>query len=225
MPKVIGLLGGLGPVATIDLLQKMYTLLPVAREQELLRVLVDIDPTVPDRTRAIVSGNTEELIAHLAANARGLAAQGAELLAVACNTAHTVLPELQAKTTVPFVNMIEETVNVASARSSRCVGLLATDGTLAAGLYTESLAARGRTVLVPDAAEQQELMKVIYQVKAGSLAGKRKLKSLEADLVERGAEVIIAACTELPLIMDGGEGIIDTTAVLARALVERARGK
>lgn len=222
MTKVIGILGGMGPAATLDLLCKIYQTAPATRDQDHLRVLADIDPTVPDRTRAVCSGDSGALARHLAKNARGLAAQGAEVIGIACNTAHVVLPRLRQEIDVPFVDMVEEAARHAAGRSSGVVGLLATDGTLASGLYSSRLKAMGREVLIPEAGEQRQLMEIIYQVKAGSLTGGELVAALFQKLLDRGADVVIAACTELPLLLPEEGKLVDATAALARALVETA---
>ncbi len=222
--KKIGIIGGMGPAATIDLLQKIYSHDKVANEQQHLQVLVNFDPSVLDRSWAVRNGETAQLLAHLSNNAIALAAQGASLLAIACNTAHVVLPDLQKNVNVPFVDMVEETVNFSLTKSRGGIGILATDGTLEAGLYTLRLVAAGRQVVLPNPAEQQQLMDTIYRVKEGFLEGRDRVLKIKESLHSRGAELVIAACTELPLLTPNEHALVDANDILARVLVNRARG-
>ncbi|MTI95014.1 MAG: amino acid racemase [Firmicutes bacterium] len=216
MMKTIGILGGMGPMATVDFMTKLYQALPVENEQEHLRVLVDSNPAVPDRTLAILHNEPEPVVSQLTQMAQGLINQGAHLLAVACNTAHYFLPVVERNLSIEFVNMISVTLDAVS--DCRQVGVLATDGTLAAGLYRR----KHVPFLYPDAEAQKLLMTAIYGFKAGEVElSRQQAKEVYRHLKTRGAETVIAACTELPLLLEGVE-IIDPGELLARKLVEMA---
>ena len=221
LAKVIGVIGGMGPAATIDLLEKIYAIAKGKPEQEQVRVLVDIDPTIPDRTLAILNNQREEIIAHLLRNARGLVGQGADLLAMPCNTAHAFIKDLERELSVPILNIVEVTVQEISGSGS--VGLMATDGTLAADLYAGQLRKRGVEVILPPPAEQAILMEAIYAFKEGehSVSAKAVI-DLYCQLLKAGAEQVIAACTELPLMLADQSKVIDPTALLAKTLVAYA---
>ncbi len=221
--RKIGIIGGMGPAATIDLLQKIYRHDKVASEQQHVQLLVNFDPSVVDRSWAVRNGQNAQLTAHLSSNAVGLVAQGASLLAIACNTAHVVLADLQKSVDVPFVDMVEETVSFALANSSGPIGVMATDGTLETGLYTLRLVAAGRRVVLPEPAEQRDLMDIIYKVKEGHLDGRDRVLEIKHNLHRNGAELVIAACTELPLLMGSEQGMVDANDILAQVLVRRAR--
>lgn len=222
MAKIIGILGGMGPAATVDLLAKIYANSRAKSDQEHVRVLVDIDPSIPDRTQAILNQRGEAVIAHLLRNAQGLIAQGAQLLAMPCNTAHAFLSELERELSVPFVNMVEVTVAHLADSGGGRIGLLATDGTLATGLYTTALKAQGMGALTPPARDQADLMKAIYGFKGGETLASRELAlAVYKKLRAAGAQRIIAACTELPILL-AGEDFVDPTQLLARELVRRA---
>lgn len=219
MAKIIGIVGGMGPVATVDLLGKIYANSRAELEQQNVRVLADIDPSIPDRTQAILNKQGGAIVAHLVRNARGLIAQGAQLLAMPCNTAHAFLPELERELTVPFISIVDVTVTHLLETKANCVGLLATDGTLAAGLYTRELAAQGVHVLAPNASDQAELMRAIYTFKGGETQVSANLAvSVYEKLRAAGAEKIIAACTELPILL-ARHNFVDPTQLLARELV------
>lgn len=222
MAKTIGILGGMGPAATIDMLNKIYAHSPGGREQEHVRVLADIDPTVPDRTEAVLHDRGDEVVARLAANARGLVAAGAQLLAIACNTAHAFWEDLAAQVDVPLISMIDVTVADILSRGLRRVGLMATDGALAAGLYVRALKAWGVEVLTPDKAGQSAVMQAIYAYKGGQKPDNESLLSVFNALKAAGAQQVIAACTELPILLAGQE-FVDPTDILARELVRLAK--
>jgi aspartate racemase len=222
MAKIIGIIGGMGPAATVDLLEKIYAHSSGKSEQEYVRVLADIDPSIPDRTQAILRKEGEVVILHLLRNAQGLIAQGAQLLAIPCNTAHAFLPDLQREVTVPFVSIVDVTVAHLLENEASCVGLLATDGTLAAGLYRQELEARGVRVLLPERGDQADLMRAIYTFKGGETKASSKLAAAVYETLRvAGAKEVIAGCTELPILLAGQE-FIDPTQLLARELVRLA---
>lgn len=222
MAKIIGIIGGMGPAATLDLLGKIYANSPAESDQDHIRVLVDIDPTIPDRTGAIMSNSGEAVVAHLIKNAQGLIDQGAELLAMSCNTAHAFIRELEQKLTIPFVSIVDVTVAHLLDLSAECVGLLATDGTLAARLYAQELKAGGVRVIVPKANNQADLMRAIYSFKGGETKISSELAlGVYNKLRTAGCKRIIAACTELPILL-AGQDIVDPTELLARELVRQA---
>lgn len=211
--KVVGVLGGMGPDATVDFFAKLVAATPAAREQEHLRVLIDNDPGVPDRSAAI-AGTGPSPAPRLAAMARGLIAQGAEVLAMPCNTAHAWADAIVAAAgDVPFLDLIGTTVAATRARlpGVRAVGLLATDGTLAAGLYDRAYAADGVRALAPDPEDQRRAMAAIYAVKRGGdlVAAAADLRAVAARLAAAGAEAVVAACTEVPLLLHDGDVVVD----------------
>jgi|SRR5690554_4909436 len=224
MTKIIGIIGGMGPAATIDLLTKIYSHSSAEYDQDHVRVLADIDPTIPDRTDAILNQRWG-IVPHLVRNARGLVAQGAEILAMPCNTAHAFAGEVQGAITVPLVSIVDRTLEAVLQQGLTRVGLLATDGTLTAGLYTHQFARHGVDVLLPGAVEQRELMQAIYGFKGGeTVESSHRAAAIFQQLLEAGAQQVIAACTELPILLAGQDKVLDPTTILAAALVELATG-
>jgi len=205
----IGVIGGMGPDATVDFFAKLVAASHGGRDQDHLRVVIDNDPSVPDRTAAI-EGRGASPAPHLARMARGLIAQGATLLVMPCNSAHAFAAAIaEAAGTVPFVDLIETTVAATRARlpGVQRVGLLATDGTLAARLYHDAYTRAGIEALAPLADDQVGVMEAIYAVKRGG-ANDTELARLRLAcerLVERGAEALIAGCTEIPLLLREGD--------------------
>lgn len=222
MKKTIGILGGMGPMATADLFQKIVALTDAAGDNGHIRVYMDSNASIPDRTAAILHGG-EDPVPAMADALRHLEACGADCIIMPCNTAHYFLPRLEPLSRIPFLSMIRAAAGACRERfPGKTAAVLATTGTLAAGLYQEALAAEGVPFLVPDGREQDALMEVIYRgVKAGAPPeGYRKtLLSVTEDLAGRGADHFLLACTELPLAFQAlGLDLphIDPTEELAR---------
>ena len=207
--KVVGVIGGMGPDATVDFFAKLVAATRAGSDQEHLRIVIDNDPSVPDRTAAI-EGRGESPAPRLAAMARGLVAQGAELLVMPCNAAHAFADAVkEAAGAVPFVNLIETTVEATRARlpQVRAVGLLATDGALAARLYQDAFETAGIRALTPLGDDQRSVMDAIYAVKRAAVddAVRARLRLVAERLAAAGAEAIVAACTEVPLLLTEGD--------------------
>ncbi|GGQ00806.1 aspartate/glutamate racemase family protein [Streptomyces roseolilacinus] len=225
----IGILGGMGPLATVDFYRKVIDATPAGIDQEHLPVVVWADPTVPDRSAAL-SGRGPDPTPWLVRGAHRLEAMGARLIATPCNTAHAFLDEVRTSVRVPMLDMIAETV--AEIRSDHpdvvSVGLLATTGTVRAGLYQRALEAAGLRVVVPGGLTQGEAVTgAIRRVKAGDLgaAGACLIERASEELAARGAGLLVAGCTELPLLLgerSAGLPVVDPTAALARATVREA---
>ena len=215
--KVVGVLGGMGPDATVDFFAKLVAAIGAERDQDHLRIVIDNDPTVPDRTAA-VHGHGPSPAPHLAAMARGLIAQGAEVLVMPCNGAHAFRSGvLEAAGDVPFLDLIETTVAATRARLPQvaAVGLLATDGTLAARLYDDGYAAAGVRALAPTPDDQALVMEAVYAVKRGraDAATAATVHAVAERLAAAGAEAIVAACTEIPLLIRDGDVVVDGRSV------------
>lgn len=229
MPKVIGVLGGMGPAATIDFMAKVlrHAQAHATREQDLVRLIVDSNPALPDRNAAI-AGTGPSPAPGLAAMARGLETAGADLLVMPCNAAHAFADAVIGATRLPFLHLIEETVlAVVSAHSSaQRIGVLAVNGAVQARLYEDALTARGLEPITPSDAERAAFMRGVWQIKAGNLDAGRLLVRTAADqLIARGAEILIAGCTEVPLVIgpdDLAVQLIDSTDMLARRAVAQA---
>ena len=228
--KSIGIIGGMGPAATVDLYAKIVAATAAASDQEHLRVLIDSNAGIPDRTAAIL-GQGEDPLPELITTARTLEQAGAELLTIPCNTAHYYYDSIQASVSVPVLHMIRETARhiVAQYPGVERIGLMATTGTLAIGLYDRVLEGVGLTVIRPEPDQQDLLMRSIYEgVKAGRLADAEMLAGgVASGLAERGAQVLVLGCTELPIALRHVSlpvPAVDPTQVLARAAVAAAGG-
>ncbi|GLZ30943.1 aspartate racemase [Lentzea sp. NBRC 105346] len=220
----VGILGGMGPAATADFYTKLVRSTPAVTDQDHVPVVIWADPTIPDRTAALL-GQGPDPSPWLEQGAHALVLAGAELLAIPCNTAHAFLDTVRsAASPVHVLDMVAETAaEVARLQPGATVGVLATTGTLKAELYQHALAGRGLTPLVPDDTTQLGVMSAIRHVKAGGdLAEARQLTAPALQSLYRsGATAVVAACTEIPLLLQSSD-VVDATAVLARAVVRRA---
>lgn len=227
--KVIGVLGGMGPAATVDFFQKIIQATPAKADQDHLKVVIFSNPHVPDRTAAIRGGGPDPL-PELVIGAEALVRAGADFLTIPCVTVHYFFDRLQAAVRIPILHLIRETVAAVAAEfpTFRRFGLLATTGTLESKLFEAKFEPRGLAVFGCDPAIQDSrVMEAIYGVKGGgSLDRPRRLiREAAAHLIGRGAEAIIAGCTEVPLVLSHGDisvPVIDPTHYLARAAVRRA---
>ena len=219
--RTVGVIGGMGPEATVDFFAKLVAATPVERDQDHLRVLIDNDPSVPDRSAAI-EGTGPSPAPRLIAMARGLVAAGAEVLAMPCNTAHAFEADIRAAVgAVPFVSLVDATVDAAvdavaaDAQGPRSVGLLATTGTLRSAIYHDAFTRRGVAVHVPDADDQRTVTAAIAAVKRGGAtpATRTGLREVAERLVLAGAGAIVTACTELPLLLKDGDVVVHGVAV------------
>lgn len=228
--KTIGILGGMGPEATASLYQKIIRHTSATTDQQHLHVIIDADPSVPDRTKAILQNGASPTRA-LKEMALRLKKSGADVLILPCNTAHFFIDEVLQSVDLPFINMIDETVRVCQAvlPERSCVGLLATSGTLAANVYHARFLTTNLNLLVPEDEDQLKLMEGIYNgVKAGQLEyGADLLKEVAQNLIKKGAQLIIGGCTEIPLAINDKDlevPFVDTLDVLAAAVVAYAQG-
>jgi len=228
--KVVGVLGGMGPLATVDLYQKIIKETPATRDQEHLHVIIESNPAVPDRSEALLSGG-EDPTPMLLAGALRLAAAGADFIVVPCNTAHAFLPRITPELDIPLISMIEETAKtLAAEQPGSVVGILATAGTIWTRLYQDAFEREGLSSVVPDEAGQARITEAIAGVKAGRIGSEQTalVQATAAELVTRGAQSLIVACTELPLILSQQHVTVplyDPTRLLARSAVAAALGR
>lgn len=219
----LGVLGGMGPQATELFYRRVVEFTAAEKDQEHIETLVLSDTRMPDRTAAILSGNTAPVYERLLADAKFLESWGAACIAIPCNTSHAFVPQLQAELKVPIVNMIAETAAALKAAGASRVGILATDGTLRMGLYRAACEGEGLEAVEPPEEIQKLVMSVIYdEVKGGRPVSREKLAAIDAALLELGCGHGVLACTELS-VCEGWESLgckyVDALDVLARRCI------
>ena len=225
MKKTIGILGGMGPLATADLFRKITLLTKADCDNDHIRVFIDSNAQIPDRTAAILSGGCDPL-PEMRSALHSLELCGVSCVIMPCNTAHYFLPQLQAETKLPFLSMLEATAKAcAKFYPGKTAAILATKGTIATGLYERALEKEKVPFVVPDGAEQEVLMHLIYDVVKASkpLEPERESwKALLDGLRKKGADYFILGCTELPIVADTlceAGPFVDPTAELAKAAI------
>ena len=232
MPKLLGVLGGMGPLATADFIWKLTELTPASRDQDHIPVLVYSNPQVPDRSTAIMGKGESPLPALLDGIAR-LQAAGAEAIASPCNTAHYWYDEMAAASRVPILHIVGSVCEVLRAKGidGGAVGVMGTAGMLHTGIYQRFLQRSGYTCALPSESEMAELvMPSIVSVKAGDLgAANRTLSDAARRLGERGARMVVLGCTEITLALadaspEAAGLYVHSTAALAQACLAWARG-
>ncbi len=229
--KIVGVLGGMGPEATVDFLAKVIALTPADKDQDHVHMLVDHNPKVPNRQFAILADGEDPRPA-LAVMAQGLQEAGADFLVVPCNTAHVFQSAITTATTIPLISIIDVTIEAISVQCPGAgkVGVLATDGCLRAGIYQDALADAGYEAILPSDVELQELMQLLNGIKGGVQGDEvtAAMRQLANALEARGAQAIVAGCTEIPLVLEAtmlSVPLISSTDVLAQKTVQLARGE
>jgi len=221
--KILGVLGGLGPMASAYFLQLIVQMSDAATDQEHIEIILHSKPQIPDRTRYILGQSGDSPLPRMAEVGKGLVAQGAEILAIPCITAHYFQEQLEAEVGVPILHAIEETALYLKQAGIAHVGILATDGTLASRLFQTCLERHRIGCIAPGKEDQKAVMRLIYEnVKAGRPVELPLFEAVSGRLFARGAQVVLLACTELSLIKRDyviGPGFLDVLEVLARRAV------
>jgi aspartate racemase len=230
MRRVVGILGGMGPEATVLLMQKVIAAVPAKDDSDHVPLIVDQNSQVPSRIRRLIEGTGEDPAPVLAAMARRLESAGAQALAMPCNTAHHYADTIRGAAGVPFLDMVALSVAKAKelAGEGASVGILASPAVRRVGLFDGPMAAAGLTPLY--AADEAGTLGAIRSIKAQgpTEASRAALAAASAELLGRGARVQMVACTEFSLIADSvAEGVtaFDTLDALVDEIVAFSRGR
>ncbi len=224
--KTLGVIGGMGPLATQLFYRMIIERTDANCDQEHLDMIIYSHASVMDRTKAILTGRSEELYRALLDDAGRLEASGVAAIAIPCNTSHLLADRMQGELSVPIIHMIRETVKaLASSRQGiQRAAILATDGTISSGLYQQACLEAGIEPVVPSEAAQKLVMKIIYEgIKGGRAVDYNDFIQIERDLSAKGCESYILACTELSCFKeqyDLPEAYIDAMEVLAVRSIE-----
>ncbi|HEY5337467.1 MAG TPA: amino acid racemase [Rhizomicrobium sp.] len=225
--KVVGVIGGMGPEATVDFLRRLVAGVPARDDADHLHVLVDNNPKIPSRIAALIEGGGEDPLPTLIAMARGLEKQGADFLTIPCNTAHYYLSAIAKAVSIPVLDMVALAIARLTALSPRprAVGMLASPAVQKVGLYAARLKDAGFDALFPDVAGEEKMLGVIRAVKANAVTPQHRAdyaavaKSLQAD-------AYLIACTELSVLgppegvtlpsIDALDALVDETIRIAK---------
>ena len=227
MSKTLGIIGGMGPLATVELFKKIVCHTKATCDQEHIRVLIDNNTSIPDRTANII-GEGENPKKYLIESALKLQSMGANYLIMPCNTAHYFYKDIIKEIEIPFLNMIEETANFILNKYPQIkkIGLLATKGTCSSGVYDDVFREYGIELVKPYEEEQKHVTDFIYGIKEG--VGDEKLtgfyKTVEA-MEKQGARLFILGCTELSVAYEKYQlkgNFVDPLSIIAMGAIEFA---
>ena len=229
--KTIGILGGMGPEATLDCYSRIISNTPAKTDQEHLRVIIDSNPKVPDRTAAIIAEG-QSPVPILVAGCRALQKAGADFIIIPCVSAHFFLDEIQQQIALPILSIfdvVSETIT-SDHPQIKTVGLMGTTGTINGGLFQKRLAVEGIETMVAGETQQSKVMAAIYDIKNSQPARSRAqitsdLVGVADSLISKGARGIIAGCTEIPLALEQKHLSVpyfDALTILARAAIFKA---
>ena len=224
MKQKLGIIGGLGPMASAQFLELLTDKTDAATDQEHIEVFLYSRPQTPDRTAFLLGHSQESPYPVLLDSGRKLEAMGCGVLVMPCMTAYSFYPQLKSDLHARLINPIPESAAVLKRRGMQKVGIMATSGTLQVGTFQQALTDCGITPIVPDAANQAEVMSIIYDdVKSGKPADMERFHSVAHSMRAQGAECVILGCTELSVIRQTqkiGAGFLDAMVVLAECAIE-----
>ncbi|MCD8003280.1 MAG: amino acid racemase [Clostridia bacterium] len=224
--KTLGIIGGLGPLASAHFYKMITEHTKAERDADNLNIIIYSRADTPDRTAYIMGKSDESPVPALKKSAETLERAGADVLAMPCNTSHMFLDEISAAVSIPILSMVELTADFVRNCGCRRAGIMATDGTLASGIYKRALSERGIECVYPDAETQRLIMSVIYDyVKAGRAGGEAIFRKAAEKMLSAGCDAVILGCTELPLVAYEDERLIDTLAVLACEAIKYCGGE
>jgi aspartate racemase len=224
MKKIVGIIGGMGPEATVDLVNKIIHYTDAQSDQEHIHMVIDNNTSIKDRSNYIIN-NIDSPEEELIETAVRLENYGVDFIAMPCNTAHYFYESIDNSVNIPVINMIEETaLYIKKNFKNKNFILLATEGTYKSNIYKEIFRKLDLDINYPNEEEQKNLMKIIYDFKSTNVVDSRSLKIVVVNL-EKSNSIFILGCTELPVIFKENNFsnlIIDPTEILARSIIREA---
>ena len=220
--KTLGILGGVGPLATMYIGEMLVRLTDADTDQEHINMVITNNTTIPDRTAFILGESADDPVPYIISDANRLRVAKADVIIMPCNTAHSFYDQIQKESELPIINMIDETAARAKQANAQRVGVLATTGTISSGVYQGACERNGMTPVLPDPYIQSLVMSLIYDdVKAGKPADRDKWEEISQAMSEVGCDVLILGCTELSIVRKELklEGCIDSLLVLAETAI------
>ncbi len=222
-PKMLGILGGVGPMATVYFYEMLIAHTKVKCDQDHIDLIINSRATTPDRTAFILGQSSNSPFDIMVSDAQKLVQFGADVLAIPCNTAHYFYNKLNENINVPIINMVQNTVKKSKTQCSK-VGILATSGTICTKTYQIQCENEGLKYEVPSDEKQKMLMSIIYDdIKQGKPANMQAFNIIVQELKQNGCDSVILGCTELSLIKKNehlNEFYIDSMEVLAKCVIE-----
>lgn len=222
--KMLGIIGGVGPLATMFIGEMIVRRTKAKKDQEHVNMIITNNTNIPDRTAFILGESVEDPVPVIVSDANRLETAGAEILIMPCNTAHSFYDRIQNETELPMINMIEETVLYAKRNNVKRVGILATTGTITTGIYQTACENLGIEPVIPNDQTQAMIMSLIYDdVKAGKTIDPKKWSQINHAMKEAGCDTVILGCTELSIVRESLDlkGCIDSLLVLAEAAIQQ----
>ena len=220
---LLGILGGLGPMATVYFYEMLTSHTVAATDQDHIDIILSSRATTPDRTAFIIGKSDENPLPIMKNEAKRLENAGADLIVMPCNTAHYFIDGIRESISVPMLDIIEETCRKCAENGIGKVGLLATEGTVSTGSYQKRAEKYGIEIVVPDKVDQKTVSSIIYDtIKNGKSADMKQFSRPVESLVGQGCEKIILGCTELSLIKKQerlGSFFTDSLEVLAEQTI------
>lgn len=227
MDKAVGIIGGVGPLATVYFMEMVISMTDAKRDQDHINMIVLNHATIPDRTGFILGTSKEDPLPVMIEDAKKLAQAGADFIVIPCNTAHYFFEEIKKSVTIPMLNIVEETVSYAQSSISglKRLGIMATSGTIESNTYQIACEKRGIDCVSPDPSGQDTVMRIIYdQVKAGRDVDIAAFYHVAESLKERGCQGVILGCTELSVVKRdfhiNQPEVIDSLEILAQRTIQ-----
>jgi len=227
--KIVGIIGGMGPETTVDLMQRIINLTPALDDIDHIRCIVDNNPKIPSRIKAIIEGDGEDPGPCMADMGRRLESWGADFLAIACNTAHYYYDTIQDAVNIPVIDLIDLVSNHIKDNfpAHNKVGILASPAVAITGLYLKKFKILGIEDVWPDPDYQERLLNLIKEIKKGKSGTKLRdeYKKVCENLLYKGADIAIIGCTELSILgSDLPIKSIDAAQILAMEIVKKVKG-
>jgi aspartate racemase len=215
---VLGVLGGMGPDATVNFMNSIIATTPATRDQDHIEMVVYNDPKIPDRNTAIREG-AESPLPRLQRNAQKLEQSGVTLIALPCNTAHFYYDDLVSSVSVELLNIVEETKKCIQKEGISSAALLSTSTVMETDIYRDGFSDTAIDIFYPE--QRDELMNAIYSIKEGDIqTAETIVNNIVSDLENKGADAILVGCSDLSVVsIDTCVPVFDTTAILAEACV------
>ena len=225
--KTLGVLGGLGPMATVYFYDLVVEMTDASRDQDHVDMIIINRATTPDRTAYIVGQSEDSPLEYIIDDAKRLESCGVDFIVLTCNTAHYFYDQIKNSISVPILNMLEETVKHAIEKGHKKIGIMATTGNIRTGLYQSMCESMGVDYYILDDEMQKKVMKIIYDdVKAGKKANMNEFNEIVSVLKSNGCDCAILGCTELSIIKKDeklpDDFVVDSTEILAIKSSEKA---